>query len=182
MRKSIYKAIDTEDWPKARILIRSALKQDPDNHWLLTRLSLTYYEQHQYKRALLYVKKAMVLSPKCPLVLWDYAGCLHMLDRYEEAIDIYKQITSLGVDRIATGDCGEGKAWARGIVADSHYRTAKCHRERGDTKSAANAYRRHLALRGPGCRSIYQVSDVRNELEALNKEQGAQPKLSTDRH
>lgn len=167
--KAIYRAIDAEDWPKARELIRSALKRTPDDHWLLTRLGLTYYEQRQYKRALQYVKKAMALSPKCPLVLWDYAGCLHMLDRHEEAITAYKQITSRGIDRVATEDCGEGHAWARGLVADCYYRTAQCHRERGDTKGAAAAYRRHLSLRGSGCRSIYPIADVRKELETLKQ-------------
>jgi tetratricopeptide (TPR) repeat protein len=170
MSKQIERAIDTEDWPKARELIRSALKRRPDDHWLLTRLGLTYYEQRQYKHALFYTKKAMVLCPKCPLVLWDYAGCLHMLDRNEESIAVYRQLTSRGIERIATADCGEGKAWAKGLVADCHYRTGECYRERGDMKRAANAYRRHLALRGPGCRSIYPIADIRNELEALKKE------------
>jgi tetratricopeptide (TPR) repeat protein len=167
MSEAIERAIDAEHWPKARALIRSALKQHPNDHWLLTRLGSTYYEQHQYKRALIYIKNAMAISPKCPLVLWDYAGCLHMLDRHEEAISAFKQITTRGVDRIATGECGEGKAWARGVVADCHYCTAECYRKRGDTKRAARAYRRHLALRGPGCRSIYRIGDVREQQKSL---------------
>ena len=169
MSKAIERAIEVDDWPKARSLIRAALERCPDNHWLLTRLGLTYYEQRQYKRALRYIEKALALSPRCPLVIWDYAGCLHMLGKYKEAIAVYKRLTTRGVDRIATGDCGEGKAWARGIVADCYYRAAQCYRKLDNRKRAARAYRRHLALRGPGCRSIYGIGDVRRELLSLER-------------
>jgi len=163
MSKAIEKAIEKNDWPRARALLRRALKRDPDSHWLITRLGLTYYEQRQYKRALHYSEKALALSPRCPLVLWDYAGCLDMLGRPKEAISIYRRLIRRGVDRIAHGDCGEGIAWARGLVADCHYRMAHCYRDLGNTRQAVVSHRRHLALRGPGCRSSYPIDKVRQE-------------------
>jgi tetratricopeptide (TPR) repeat protein len=101
MTKAIESAIETDDWPRARVLIRSALKRDPDSHWLLTRLGLTYYEQRQYKRAIQYSEKALALAPHCPLVLWDYAGCLEMLDRTQEALAIYRRLLRRGINRLA---------------------------------------------------------------------------------
>jgi hypothetical protein len=42
MKSKIEKLIDVEDWPSARKEIISEIKRHPDDHWLLTRLSLTY--------------------------------------------------------------------------------------------------------------------------------------------
>jgi tetratricopeptide (TPR) repeat protein len=148
--------------------IRVALKRDSDNHWLLTRLGLTYYEERRYKRSLFYAEKALALAPKCPLVLWDLSGSLEMLNRTRNAVVIYQQLTKRGVARLANGDCGEGKAWARGLVADCYYRMAHCLKTLGSKKHADAAYRKHLALRGPGCRSIYPLKLVQRDLCSLN--------------
>ncbi len=164
MSKEIEEAIRQEKWKEARALIRSKLKQFPEDHWLITRLGSTYYEQRQYKHSLRYAEKALSLAPNCPLVLWDYAGSLDMLQRPKEAIAIYKRILKKGVNQIAYGECGEGKAWARGLIADCHYRLAHCYRELGQWKEALREYKRHLSLRSPGCRSIYDIKKVRKEV------------------
>src|SRR5215469_7498410 len=52
MASKIERLIDAEEWPAARRAIRADLKSDPENHWLLTRLGLTYYEEKDYGRAL----------------------------------------------------------------------------------------------------------------------------------
>lgn len=109
MSKEIEKALDDDDWVGARHLIEAALEGQPDDHWLLTRLGLTYYEQRHYEQALAYSSRALALAPECPLVLWDYAGALEMLDRPEEALQIYQRLVDRGVDSIAYGECGEGR-------------------------------------------------------------------------
>jgi hypothetical protein len=76
MSKAIEAAIRTEKWERVRQLIRAELKEEPDSHWLLTRLSLTYYEEQAYRKSLSYSRKALKLAPRCPRALWDYAGCL----------------------------------------------------------------------------------------------------------
>ena len=166
--RQIEKAIASDNWPRARSLIRAELRREPDNHLLLTCLGLTYYEQRQYKRALFYSEKALALSPRCPLVLWNYAGCLDMLERTTEALRIYRSLLRQGIERLAYGQCGEGKAWARGLVADCYYRIACIEKELGRFGDAKRAYLRHLSLRGPGCRSIYPIRDVRTEFQSLD--------------
>ena len=168
MSALIERALESENWPQTRALIRNVLKREPDNHWLLTRLGSTYYEQKQYKRALHYTLKAFALAPQCPLVLWDYAGCLEMLNQSKEAMAIYRRLIRRDVHRLANGDCGEGVAWARGLVADCHYRMAHCYRDQGNKKQARVSYQQHLALRGSGCRSIYRNNEVKKELQQLN--------------
>ena len=171
MSKEIEKLIDAEDWKAVRKLIRVALRKEPDSHWLLTRLGLSYYEECNYKKALYYDTQAMELAPNCPLVLWDYAGTLDMLGRNKEAIAIYRTLVKRGVDKLAYGECGEGMAWSRGVIADCLYRIAKCYEEQGQPKKAIRYFEQHLNQRGPGCRSIYPIDEVKREMkEARSKD------------
>jgi tetratricopeptide (TPR) repeat protein len=169
MSKEIEKSIDAERWKEARQKIRLALRKEPDDHWLLTRLGLTYYEERNYSRALFYATKAMKIAPACPLVLWDYAGTLSMLDRNKEAIAIYQKLVKRGEKRIAYGRCGEGLSWARGLVADCLYRIGICYEDNGQTKRACHYYQQHLARRGPGCRSIYSAIEVKKRFIKCKK-------------
>ena len=173
MTKEIEKLIDAEDWKGARHLIRIELRKRPDSHWLLTRLGLTYYEEHNYKRALFYENRAMKLAPHCPLVQWDYAGTLDMLGRDKEAIAIYRKLVRSGAEEIAYGPCGEGLAWARGLVTDCLYRIAKCYEDGGRYKTALAYYEQHLERRGPGCRSIYPISEVKKRVRELSSQSKA---------
>ena len=138
-----------------------ARREQPSSHWLLTRLSLTYYEERKYALALRHVQRAAELAPRCPLVLWDWAGTLQMLGRHEDALRVYKRLVARGVEEIAEGPCGEGRAWARGLVADAYYRMSQCYEAEGRTRAAENALVQHLDMRGPGCRSIYPLEEVK---------------------
>ena len=166
--RMIEDAIRREDWPAARRLIRAALRRKPDSHWLLTRLGLTYYEERDYERSLVYSNQAFQLAPRCPLVLWDLAGTYEMLGRLTEAHRLYRHLVSRGIPTISSGPCGEGVARARGLVADCWYRIAHIELSRGRRNLADASFHRHLALRGPGCRSIYSISKVRRELRAAS--------------
>ncbi|HEV2739432.1 MAG TPA: hypothetical protein VGU66_12685 [Candidatus Elarobacter sp.] len=136
------------------------MKLQPDSHWLLSRLALTYYEQFEYARALEIEEKARALAPDCPLVLWGYAGALEMLDRPQEAIVVYEEIIGRGIQALATDPCGEGYARACGLFVDSLYRSAKCWLTFGDRERARALIEQSLAKRGPGCESIYADREV----------------------
>jgi tetratricopeptide (TPR) repeat protein len=168
MSEAIESRIAAEDWPGARRLIRAALRREPDSHWLLTRLGLTYYEQRRYADALRYATEALARAPHCPLVLWDYAGTLGQLGRHREALRIYSRLIRRGVESIAYDECGEGLNWARGLVADALYRQGLAYAALGQRRRACVALERHLALRRPGTRSIYPLREVRRELQALS--------------
>jgi tetratricopeptide (TPR) repeat protein len=142
--------------------LRRRLKREPNHHWFLTRLSSVLYERRRYASALKYAEKAFAEAPTCPLVLWDYAGALQMLGRHGEALDLYARIVTRGVRRIATGVCGEGKGWARGLVADAHYRASISLGAIGDREASLSAFDQCLDERGPGCYSIYQLDELSN--------------------
>jgi len=87
-----------------------------------------------------------------------------MLKHYPEASAIYRRLLRRGVNAVAFGDCGEGVAWARGLLADCWYRLARCHTKQSRRAPSISCYKKHLTLRGPGCHSIYPLDEVRREL------------------
>ncbi len=159
--------IEADDWKSARSLIRAALRTEPVNHWLLSRLALTHYEEFKYEKALEYETRALALAPNCPLALWGYAGALAMLGREREALEVYRRLVRRGAASIAYGECGEGLARARGLVADCLYRMAGCYKSLGQSRKAVELLEKHLAQRGRGCHSIYALREVRKELNEL---------------
>jgi len=169
MSLAIEAAIKREDWKGARRLLQRALDKEPDSHWLITRLGLTYYEEYDYKRALALEQKAHKLAPRCPLVSWDLAGTLDMLGRHREAIAVYRRIVRRKINSLAFGDCGEGLRWSRQLVADCWYRIARCSHKLGRNSEAIRCYKRHLEMRSGGIGSIYPIKDARQELQELLK-------------
>ena len=163
----VWSLLEAEDYEGARAVLKARLRADPEDHWVLTRLGTTYYEERRYEEALRYGLRAYAVAPKCPLVLWDLAGTHEMLEHEDEALQLYDRLVARGVERIAFDECGEGRAWARGVVADAHYRRARVLQARGRRRAALNAFDAHLAMRGPGCRSIYDIGSVRTERAAL---------------
>lgn len=167
MSQAIEDCIAHERWEAARHLIKAALIDNPESHWLLSRLGLTYYEQFDYQKALEIDEKALTIAPDCPLVLWDYAGSLEMLERQQEALAVYRRLIERGVDALANDDCGEGRARARGLYADCFYRMSHCFLALNRKDEALDALQRHWEQRGPGYRSIYPIRAVRAEMAAL---------------
>jgi tetratricopeptide (TPR) repeat protein len=159
--------IAKEDWKNARSLIHRELKKTPEDHWLLTRLSTTYYEERQYKKALTLVEEALKYAPRCPLVLWDYAGTLEMMGSYGEAIKIWKKLIKKGGEKIAHDQCGEGLKWARSLLNDSTYRIGVSYYKMGKLYYAEKYVSAHIENRKLGIRSIYSFTEVRKKLRDI---------------
>ena len=165
---AVWRLLEEEDYAGARaVLEREPLTGGFADHWLLTRIGLTFYEQRRYSEALEYSQRAYEIAPRCPLVLWDLAGTQQALGDHRSALKLYRRLTSRGVDRIAHDQCGEGVGRARGIIADAHYCSARSLSALGRRRAAVNAIDRSLAMRGPGCRSIYPIAELRADRAAL---------------
>ena len=165
--KAIEEAIAKDQWLLARGRIREKLTEEPDSHWLISRLALTYYEQRQYRRALNYEIKALQIAPYCPLSIWGYAGTLDMLDRKKEALELYRWLISWGEEELAYGPCGEGIQKARSLIADCFYRIALIQARNGQRKRAIQSYKEHLSRRTRGTRSIYPLRAVKDKMRKL---------------
>jgi len=156
-----------EKWAEARAYILEWLKDEPDSHWLITKLSGTYYEERNYEKALEYVEQALRVAPRCPLVLWDYATTLDMLERNKDALRVYKSLIRRGVDRIAHGECDVGIRWARSLVNDCRYRLGRIYASMGNFHLASKYMEAHIANRSRNCPSIYNVRDVKKKLAII---------------
>ena len=163
--------IRQEQWKKARSLILKALKTDKNDHWLLSRLATTYYEEGKYEKAMELEEQARRLAPHCPLVLWGYANVLDMLGHEAKAIRIWKQLLAKGEEKIAYGECGEGIRWARSLLNDCIYRIALAYRDLGKFDMAIQYLKKHIKNRSPGIPSIYALSEVKKKLFQLQEQQ-----------
>lgn len=160
--KEIEEAVESEDWTKARQLIRRELRRDPGNHWLLTRLSTSYYEEKKYQKALEISETAVALAPTCPLVLWDYACALDMYGRTEDAVRIWKRLRRAGQRRLDRNPCSEGRAWCRSLLNDCRYRLAIAFAELGQVRAAIRYMRGYLKAR---TNSIYERDQAQKRLQ-----------------
>ena len=156
--------LEKEDWAKARQAILKELEKHPESHWLVSRLALTHYEQHQYETALHCSRKAVEMAPHCPMVLWDYAGALEQTGHEREAIRIWKRLLRRGVERIASGPCGEGRRHAESLLNDCRYRIGKTYWFLGRHALAFRYMHAHWTHRRKGLPSIYSRADVRRNL------------------
>jgi predicted Zn-dependent protease len=163
--------IAREDWKSAIATNKKLIVQNPESHWHLTKQSEFYYENGQYRRALKYSQKALELAPHCPLVLWNYAEALYMLDQEAPARHVYLRLVRRGAKRIACDECSNGPKWGESLVADCLYSIGVGYAREERTGLLAVRYlRRHLAMRKSGLRSRYSLSRVRRRLEGLEAE------------
>jgi tetratricopeptide (TPR) repeat protein len=149
-----------EQWAQARKLLQNRLEKEPNDHWLLTRLGTTYYENRDYPKALDLSRRAIRLASECPLVLWDLASTLEMLGDDRGALRAYRGLFARGPQKIAGDECGEGMPWALSLLTDCLYSAAGCLHRIGDRDAAVSCLRQHLELRALGSKSIYSRRDV----------------------
>ena len=149
-----------EQWAQARKLLQKRLEKEPNDHWLLTRLGTTYYEERDYPKALDLSRRAIQLAPECPLVLWDMASTLEMLGDDRGALRAYRALFARGPQKIADDECGEGMPWALSLLTDCLYSAASCLHRIGDRDAAVSCLRQHLELRALGSKSIYSRREV----------------------
>lgn len=170
LSEKINRLFAEEKWADARALIEREMKRpgNDDDHWLLARLATTYYEQRQYDEALRHLESARKLAPRCPLVLWEYAGILDALKRFDEAIDVYVSLIRRGAPTIAKDECGEGLEWAIGLLTDCLFRVGVCLKHKKEWTKAWSFFGGYDEVtRAGGVKSIYKVLDLFKQLSDL---------------
>lgn len=164
---AIKRALQAEDWPRARALLHEELVFAPTDHWLWMHLSLAYYEDRQYEKALACSKRAVELAPQCPLALWHYAGCLYMHGQEDAARNVWMVLLNTDLEEIAHGECGEGMDQAMRLVNDVHYRLGRYYLWKGEPQSARTSFEKYLHNRAHGVGSSYDARLVKEELARL---------------
>jgi tetratricopeptide (TPR) repeat protein len=155
-------------WEKARKALEKERQKDPENHWVLTQLGVTFYEQQRYEEALQLFLASREIVPDCPLTLWNLAGTLDALGKPAEAIPIY--VWLLENDKSPEDDpCWESKKWAQSLKADCVYRLGVCFQHLGDKRKAEECYRRYLDLLLSGIDGLYSSEEVTRQIRALHR-------------
>ncbi len=180
LSEKINALFEKEEWARARGLIERALAKAPDDHWLLTRLGTTYYEERDYVRALELAQKAHALDPDCPLVLWDLAGALDAVGRPREAAKTYRRLIQKGIRGVAHGHHGEGAAWAVSLLLDSIYRLGLCYEALGADEEALEYLQHYLRLRRLWPDSLYTPQDALRHLTRLVSRPGKKRRRPKD--
>lgn len=167
--KDIEAALAREDWQSARRLILRDLKADPDNHWLLARLSTTYYEERDYDKAWDLIERAYRLNPDCPLVRWDYAATLDAIGWPAEALKIFGSLIAKGPRELGgVAPCGEGLEWALSLLSDCIFRAGVCWEHMGKKDIALRWYQAFLKLRDEWSEGIHAREEAEKRIENIS--------------
>ncbi len=129
-------------WKRAQALLETELANTPNDHWVMTQLGVTHYEQRKYKTALRFFRASEAIVADCPLTLWNLAGTLDALGKYVDAIGIYVRLLECSVSPDAD-PCWESKQWAKNLKNDCVYRLGVCfqHLAKNGNGSRINAAR-----------------------------------------
>jgi tetratricopeptide (TPR) repeat protein len=154
------------DWAKARRLLERERAADPDNHWLLTQIGVTLYEQRRYQDALETLSASRRLLPSCPLTLWHLAGAMDALGKHAAAARIYRQLLN-STASAAEDPCWESPKWTERLKTDCVYRLGACLEHQGKKRAAERCYRQYLDLLLLGIEGLYSVNDVTERIRNL---------------
>ena len=164
--RAIEDLIQHGEWQAARRMIERAIALEKNNHWLLTQLGVTYYEQRQYDKAHDCFLRSLALVPECPLTLWNIAGVRAALGKPKDALRIYAWL--LNSNMSAQDDpCWESKEWTDSLKADCVYRAGVCFQQVKRWKLAELCLRQYINVLLAGIDGTYSVEDAAKRIREL---------------
>ena len=163
----INELFEQDKWEDARALLERERKKDPNSHWVLTQLGVTFYEQRKYDEALRIFHASLEIKDDCPLTLWHLAGSLDALGKSAAAMRIYTWILE---SKTTPNDdpCWESKSWTDSLKTDSVYRLGVCFRHQGKKEEAERCFRQYVNLLLTGSEGTYTIEDVGAEIQKLH--------------
>jgi tetratricopeptide (TPR) repeat protein len=146
-RVRLFAKMNRGDYVGARRLLRSWLKADPDEHWVMAKMAQTYEEQKQYRTALNWAMRALRIRPRCPIALWELAYILNEQGRFDHAAAVYRALIRRSMRSYTTGPCAQSRAWAERFVSDCWMSLAWLEQYRGRHRASVEGYRQHIRRR-----------------------------------
>lgn len=167
LTKRINEFLDREAWDEARELLQREREREPENHWVLTQLGVTFYEQRRYEEAMELFQESWKIVPDCPLTLWNLAGTLDALGKPAEAV---KQYTWLLQNSKSPGEdpCWESQEWTDSLLADCIYRLGICLGRQGKPQLAEGHFRQYINLLLAGINGAYPIEDAMCQIRKLH--------------
>lgn len=168
IQKRLDRYHEWEQWAEAERYLRNVVKRFPGDHWLINWLADAVYEQRKYRAALRLYRKAEALAPECAMVRWGLAGALAACGDTREAWRLYQSIARRRPEVLGTRECGEGLPWARGLIADCHFRLGQLAERQGAKAAARRRYRTYLRFMERPTPSIESRKAALARLRALS--------------
>lgn len=159
--KQINDFIEAKNYKEAREWINSGLKWTPWDHWLLDRMSVTYYDDGQYDEALKWSKKAYKYANDCPMVLWGYADTLDILGQKKLAVRVFLRLFKLAEkeSRGIHGKC-QWEEDERGFRADAAFRLALAYESMSKRKRARHWLLAFQSMREQNWPTVYSQESM----------------------
>ncbi len=155
------------DFAQAKTLIRSGLKERPDDWWLMCWFVDVYFREEDYKNALPWAKKAYKIQPNHPWTIWNYAEALDEVERYEEALKYFKKILR---KKFKPDDFGEGVFQSQCVLNDSRLCIGYCYANLNRSRLAMRWIRDYLEHRKTVKKSRYNIKEIREDLKSMENE------------
>ena len=166
-----YSAYNKDKWLVAKDLMLLIIKKEKKlSFFNYSRLSSCYYELREYKTALKYSQIAYKINPKSPLVLWDYAGVLRMVNKERKAIELLQRIKALDKYKIGSVITTTGTKWAKSLLNDCNFQIGHCYYQIYENTKAKKYFLKHLSLRKRGLHSLYSRKQVMKFLNTIEVE------------
>lgn len=147
-KRRISKRIDAlfseQQWSALDQLIAESLQGTADDHWLHVRRADAWYAQGKYAKAERLFQKVLESLPRCPLGRWGLANVLMARGNADDARKLFVSLARQKPEVMGTGECGEGVRWARGLVADAHFRLGQLEEQAGAKAAARRRYQAYL--------------------------------------
>jgi hypothetical protein len=151
----IDKALDAGDYVGARKLIRGFLAENPADHWLLARMGAAYAWEGKLVAGRKWTRRALKISPRCPIALWHMASIATRQKQYAEAARILRGLVARReISFTRAGVCSQSRSWARTFVTDCCWQLAYVEYSRCRLKDAARAMQRYVTRRSAGSRTV----------------------------
>lgn len=170
LERSIKLRLSRRDYRGAIPLIARALREAPDDHFLLMKRVLCEHELRHYAAGLRWGMRAMAAKPECPVVTYGVANSLHMLGRDDEAFGLLLPLTTCSHAELQRR-CPDMTDSARGLQLDTWYLLFRVAIYRDKRFSAGQPYlQRHLELRRRGVRCLWSLRTVQKEVADYRRE------------
>ncbi len=165
--RRIDELITLKRFAAARRVIGAALKRSPGDHRLLTRKARLLSDEDRLREALVWHRKALEITPTCPVALWDYAQTVGG----KEAAKIHRNLNRRGARGLSSSCCIRSIGTAQSMITDSYWVLALWSRESNDLRGALTAAEncvRRIRSGHPG--GFVRMRSARTVLHILQKD------------
>ena len=153
------------EWVKMQKALHPFVIKRNAHPLFLINYAIALYYNNSYREALKYSNRAYVKDENDPFILYHHGIILMCNKKFNEALHIFKRITSFSKHFLFQGEYGGRKKWGESLSSDVIYYIAKTYFYKNDLNNSIRYYRLHIKRRKRGTASFISKRDVIKELD-----------------